>query len=196
MTPTFVFLPPQAEMTKLLAIRLRIDVPGLEVLESDDLGLAADLIVNADAAFGYLPPKLLAKANRLRWLQAHQAAPPPGYYYPELVAHPVVVTNFREIYNDHLGAHIMALVLAFARDFQTYPASANTWKPPARHRRRASSRCYSSIVGLGGIARKQPVGVGIWHADHQRRWRRADKPDCVTELYRQRSTRSAPISLS
>ena len=56
----------------------------------------------------------------MRWLQAPQAAPPAGFYYPELVAHPVVVTNFREIFNDHIGAHIMAFVLAFARDFHTY----------------------------------------------------------------------------
>src|SRR5215510_5234373 len=48
------------------------------------------------------------------------SSPPPGFYYPELVAHPVVVTNFREIYNDHIGAHIMAFVLAFARGFHYY----------------------------------------------------------------------------
>jgi hypothetical protein len=48
-------------------------------------------------------------------LQAPQAAPPAGYYYPELIAHSVVVTNFREIFNDHIGAHILAFVLAFAR---------------------------------------------------------------------------------
>ena len=62
---------------------------------------------------------MLAAARRLRWLAAPQAAPPAGYYYPELVAHPVVVTNMREIYNDHIGAHILAFVLAFARGFQT-----------------------------------------------------------------------------
>ena len=38
---------------------------------------------------------LLLKATKLRWLQAPQAAPPAGYYYPELIAHSVVVTNFR-----------------------------------------------------------------------------------------------------
>ena len=63
---------------------------------------------------------LLRQATRLRWLQAPQAAPPAGYYYPELVAHPVVVTNFREIYNDHIAAHIMAFVLAFARGLHYY----------------------------------------------------------------------------
>ena len=58
---------------------------------------------------------LLRAASRLRWIQAPQAAPPAGWYYPELIAHPAVVTNFREIFNDHIGAHIMAFVLAFAR---------------------------------------------------------------------------------
>ena len=72
-------------------------------------------IASADAAFGTLPLELLRKAERLRWLQAPHAAPPAGYYYPELIAHPLAVTNFREIYNDHIGAHIMAYVLAFAR---------------------------------------------------------------------------------
>src|SRR5205814_8822052 len=77
-------------------------------------------IGRADCAFGTVPADLLGDATRLRWLQAPQAAPPAGYYYPALVQHPAVVTNFREIYNDHIGAHIMAFVLAFARDFHRY----------------------------------------------------------------------------
>ena len=63
---------------------------------------------------------LVARAGRLRWLQAPQAAPPAGFYSQALIAHPAVVTNFREIFNDHIGAHIMAFVLAFARGLQHY----------------------------------------------------------------------------
>ncbi|HEY4472054.1 MAG TPA: hypothetical protein VGN21_12845, partial [Stellaceae bacterium] len=48
-------------------------------------------------AFGVIPPDLLRQAQRLRWLQAPQAAPPAGYYYPELIAHPVAITNFRDL---------------------------------------------------------------------------------------------------
>src|SRR5206468_3927648 len=81
---------------------------------------AARAVGEADAAFGTMPDALLRDAQRLRWLQAPQAAPPAGYYTSALIAHPVVVTNFREIYNDHIGAHIMAFVLAFARGFQHY----------------------------------------------------------------------------
>ncbi|MDQ3811952.1 MAG: hypothetical protein M3336_16845 [Chloroflexota bacterium] len=74
-------------------------------------------IADADAAFGTIPPDLLATARKLRWLQAPAIAPPAGYYSAELVAHPAVVTNFRGIFNEHIAAHIMAFVLAFARGF-------------------------------------------------------------------------------
>jgi phosphoglycerate dehydrogenase-like enzyme len=174
-------------MTRQWADRLRADVTEVEVSLADNLAAAEELIGGADAAFGFLPPALLPKASRLRWLQAHQAAPPAGYYYPELVAHPVIVTNFREIYNDHLGTHIMALVLAFARDFHTYlPLQRERiWKPRPLdtgvvHLPDASVL----IVGLGGIGAEtarlaSAFGMRIIGIDA----RRATKPECVSELH-------------
>src|ERR1044072_1633412 len=92
---------------------------------------AEQAIAMAEVAYGTIPPNLLARAEKLRWLQAPQAAPPAGYYYPELVAHPVVITNFREIFNDHIGAHIMAYVLAFARGLHRYYPQQlrREWRP-------------------------------------------------------------------
>jgi len=118
--PTLVMLPPQEPKTRDWAARVKAAVPALEVVVAEDAAAARAAIGRADCAFGTLPADLLAQATRLRWLQAPQAAPPAGYYYPALVQHPVVVTNFREIYNDHIGAHIMAFVLAFARGFHHY----------------------------------------------------------------------------
>ena len=117
---TFLMLPPQTELTRQWAKRLANSVPGMNLVVAEDADTAAAAIVTADAVFGTLPPELLAKAQRLRWLQAPQAAPPAGYYYPELIAHKLTVTNFREIFNDHISTHIMAFVLAFARGLQTY----------------------------------------------------------------------------
>jgi phosphoglycerate dehydrogenase-like enzyme len=113
-------LPPQTPMTRQWAAQVAAAVPELRVVVAEDDAHAAGVIAQADAAFGTIAPALLGKAGRLRWLQAPQAAPPAGYYYPELIAHPVAVTNFREIYNDHIGAHIMAFVLAFARGLHYY----------------------------------------------------------------------------
>ena len=152
----FVLLPPQDGVTRGWAARLREQFPALSVHAPETHEEALRDIVDADACYGFLGEDLLASATRLRWLQAPFAAPPAGYYYPALVAHPLVVTNFREIYNDHIGAHIMAFVLAFARGLDIF----------SRQQERADYRqdvarqpihlpeATALIVGLGGIGRE------------------------------------------
>jgi len=117
---TLVMMPPHASTRRNWAARIAQDEIGVRVLQPETKAEMMRDIADADAAFGAIPADVLAAARQLRWLQAPQAAPPAGFYYPELVAHPAVVTNFREIYNDHIGAHIMAFVLAFARGFHYY----------------------------------------------------------------------------
>ena len=63
---------------------------------------------------------LLAAASDLEWLASPAAGPPKGYYFPELIASDITVTNIRGIYNDHISTHIMAFVLAFARGMHRY----------------------------------------------------------------------------
>jgi phosphoglycerate dehydrogenase-like enzyme len=94
--------------------------PGLQVQVAPDRAAALRMLPEADAAFGTLDAELLARAPKLAWLQAPQAAPPAGYFFPELVAHPVQVTNFRGIYNDHVAIHAVAMLLALARGLPTY----------------------------------------------------------------------------
>ncbi len=120
MTFTMVFLPPQRDATRAWAARVAEAVPSASVLVPDSMDEAAQQIAAADAAFGTIPDELLARASRLRWLQAPAIAPPAGFYSRMLVEHPVVVTNFREIFNDHIAAHILAFILAFARGFHRY----------------------------------------------------------------------------
>ncbi len=134
--------------------QIRAAVPDCEVLMFDDAGAAMAAIEDADAAYGALSPELLSRAKRLRWLQAPAAAPPVGYYYKELIESDLVVTNQREIYNDHISAHIMAFLLAFARGFHRYiPQQMNRqWEP----HRDVDSTVYLPeatvlVVGVGGI---------------------------------------------
>src|SRR5664279_3024540 len=151
---TFVMLPQQTGLTREWAKRLGETIHGMKLIVAEDTETAASAIVSADAAFGTLPPELLAKAKQLRWLQAPQAAPPAGYYYPELVAHPLTVTNFREIFNDHIGAHILAFVLAFARGLHVFIPQQlrRVWaKPPEDQGVVALPGSTALIVGLGGI---------------------------------------------
>ena len=185
--PTLLMLPPQTSTTRDWAARVAAALPSLTVIVAEHEADAATAIVDAESAFGVLPAALLAKAGRLRWLQAPQAAPPAGYYYPALVQHPVVVTNFREIYNDHIGAHIMAFVLAFARDFHRYwPQQARReWKPaPLDTGVVHLPEATALIVGVGGIGAEAArlaaaFGMRVLGVDARRR----DMPPGVAELH-------------
>ena len=184
---TLVMFPPQTPTTREWAVRLKTAVPALDVVVAEDPAHAERVIPAAEAAFGTIPPALLKTARRLRWLQAPQAAPPAGYYYPELIAHPVVITNFREIYNDHIGAHIMAFVLAFARGLHLYlPRQLRReWKPEPGE---ASGVLHlpettALVVGVGGIGAETArllaaFGVQVIGVDA----RRQEAPPGVTKL--------------
>ena len=120
MSRTLVMLTEPEVPTDEWARAVAAAAPELRVLVAPDRASALELLPQADAAFGTLDPELLARAPRLAWLQAPQAAPPAGYFFPELVAHPVQVTNFRGIYNDHVALHAVAMLLALARNLPTY----------------------------------------------------------------------------
>jgi phosphoglycerate dehydrogenase-like enzyme len=183
-----VLLPPQRDLTREWAAGLARGVTGLQVVAPETAAEAAREVVDADAAFGTIPPDLLRRAGKLRWLQAPAAAPPAGYYYPELVAHPVVVTNFREIYNDHIGAHILAFVLAFARGLHHYvPLQLRReWRPlPLDEGVVHLPEATALILGVGGIGSEAArlcaaCGMRVIGVDA----RRSEAPPGVAELHR------------
>src|SRR5258705_10256137 len=151
---TLLMPPPQPATRRGGAPRVPPALPELTVVIAGDEAQAAREIARAEAAFGTPSPALLRQAGRLRWLQAPQAAPPAGYYHDDLIRHPVVVTNFREIYNDHIGAHIMAFVLAFARGLHHYlPLQLRReWRPaPSDTGVVHLPEATALIVGVGGI---------------------------------------------
>ena len=120
MKRTFLMIASPDAPTEAWAKAVAHAAPELQVLVAPDRDAALRLLPQADAAFGTLDTQLLAQATRLAWLQAPQAAPPAGYFFPELVAHPVQVTNFRGIYNDHVATHAVAMLLALARGLPRY----------------------------------------------------------------------------
>jgi len=187
MSYTLVMLPPQTEVTRAWAKRIAAEHVG-RVVVAEDREQARREIAEAEAAYGTLPADLLPAARRLSWLQAPQAAPPAGWYYPELIAHPVVVTNFREIYNDHIAAHIMAFVLAFARGLHDYlPRQLRReWKrEPLDTGVIHLAEATALIVGVGGIGSETArlcaaFGMRVIGVDA----RRPEAPAGMAELHR------------
>ena len=131
--------------------RLKRAVHDIDVSVCHSVGEAMEAIGEADAAFGDISPELFERAERLRWIACPQAGPRAGYYHQALVDSDVVVTNTRAIYNDHISAHIMSFVLAFARGLHVFIP---------RQLQREWRRDYKAvhlpdatavIVGVGGI---------------------------------------------
>ena len=185
---TFLMLPPQNVVTRAWAEKLAAELPEMTVILAEDEATASAAIAEADGAFGALHPQLLARAGKLRWLQAPAIAPAVGYYYPELVAHPLVVTNMREIFNDRIGAHIMAFVLAFARGFHDYlpRQMRGEWKPlPNNTGVVHLPEATALIVGVGGIGAEAArlaaaFGITVIGTDA----RRETAPEGVAELHK------------
>jgi phosphoglycerate dehydrogenase-like enzyme len=104
-----------------------------------------------------------------------------------LIAHPVTVTNMREIYNDHIGAHVMAYVLAFARGLAHYiPLQLRReWKPlPPDTGVIHLPGSTMLIVGAGGIGAEvarlaKAFAMTVIATDA----RRTSPPPGVDELY-------------
>ena len=194
--PTLLMLPPQRNTTRAWAARLAAALPALDVVVAETDADAARVATTAEAAFGTMPPALLRTALALRWLQAPQAAPPAGYYTRELIDHPVVVTNFREIYNDHIGTHIMAFVLAFARGLHLYiPRQLrHEWRPEPLETGGVLHLPDTTalIVGVGGIGAETArlcaaFGMHVMGVDARRREAppgvlKLDGPDALDSL--------------
>jgi len=184
----FVMLPPQSDVTRGWGRKLAEAMPEVRVVVAEDQATAERELVDAEAAFGHLPRDFLAKARRLRWLQAPQAAPAAGYYYPELVQHSLTVTNFREIFNDHISAHIMAFVLAFARGLHVYIPQQlrREWKKSRENSGVVHlPEATALIVGVGGIGAETArlaaaFGITVLATDA----RRTEAPAGVTELHK------------
>ncbi|MBO0702942.1 MAG: D-2-hydroxyacid dehydrogenase [Candidatus Dormibacteraeota bacterium] len=184
---TFLMLPPQTAVTREWARRLGRDLPEVRCVLAESEADVEREIPEAEAAFGRVPDRLLPRAHRLRWLQAPQAAPPAGYYSDALITHPVEVTNFRDIFNDHIGAHIMSFVLAFARGLHRFIPQQlqRQWvQPPLDQGVVHLPASTVLVVGVGGIGAEaarlcHAFGMRVLATDA----RRDSPPPGVAELH-------------
>ena len=165
-------------------VRLREAVPGLEVTVCGSVGEAIEVIGEADAAFGDIVPELFGRAKALKWIACPLAGPKAGYYHEGLINSDVVVTNVREIYSDHIGAHILSFVLAFARGLHVYiPQQLRSdWRPGYETVHLPESTAL--VVGVGGIGAEtarmcSEFGMTVVGVDA----RRDDAPPGVVSLH-------------
>ena len=183
-----VFLPPLSDIQLAWVNSLMGQFADVQFVVPKDRASAIVELVDADAAFGTLDAELLNAANQLHWLQAPFAAPPAGFYFPQLVANPLTVTNFRGIYNDHISYQILGLMMSFTKHLHEY-------RDLQRERRwqRLEGPGYNEIyppeatalvVGAGGIGLEtarllKAIGMRVIATDP----RRSEPSEWLDELH-------------
>ncbi len=154
---TLLIMPPVDELKRSWAERLQAALPDYRVVLARNEADARGELPSADAVFGWVPPDLLPLAEKLRWLQSPQIAPPADFYYPALREHAVVVTNPRGTFNDHIAGHIMMSVLSLSRGLPDYLEAQRQrrWDPDARRSPYIDLATSTAlIVGVGGIGQE------------------------------------------
>jgi len=189
MSRRFLFLPPSSPRTSEWADSVRAAVPDLDVVVCNSRDEALSALPAAHGAFGTMDPELLAAAGQLEWLACPAAGPSPSFYFPELVASSVTVTNMRGVYNDHISVHILSFVLAFARglhyylpqQFQGNWAKGGETVAAVTHLPDATA-VIIGVGGIGGATAQQcsHFGMRVIGIDP----RVSEAPDGVDELYR------------
>jgi phosphoglycerate dehydrogenase-like enzyme len=106
----------------------------------------------ADGWIGKVTPALLESAPHLRWLQAPSISLE-SVVFPDLIASDVTLTNMRNIYNDHIANHVLALFLALCRDLPRLMRrqARGIWTPHDAIRVRDPAEMTVLVIGVGGI---------------------------------------------
>jgi len=164
---------------------LQKEIPGIEVKIASSEREAIEAIGDIDAAFGNINSDIFKHAKKLRWISCPQAGPPAGWYHEDLIDSNVVVTNTREIYNDHISTHILSFILMFSRGLNRYfpHQLQQKWRNipyPVTHLPDATIL----IVGVGGIGREtarlcKSFGMNVLGSDP----RLNERPVHVDELF-------------
>ena len=123
---------------------------GVEIVNAASESDALTTIGNVEGMYGRITPALLARAEKLRWIQTPIAGLE-HYMFPALIESDVVITNMQDIYSDHIADHVMGFILMFARGLHIYLRRQleRNWQRgvPVIH----LADQTLGVIGLGGI---------------------------------------------
>ena len=132
------------------------------VVNAADEAHALGHMPDADAFFGKITPRLLAAAPGLRWVQAPTASLE-HYLFPELAAHPCVLTNMRGLFSDVIADQVMGYVVCFARNLHVYvlQAAAGVWAPVGGEEARVAFAAGPGVVNAIDRAHRHLAGATL-----------------------------------
>jgi phosphoglycerate dehydrogenase-like enzyme len=152
---------------------LQAAAPGAGWVNAATIEQAETAMPGTSAFLGKITQSLLARADRLAWVQSFTASLE-HYMFPALVKHPCLLTNVRGLFGDVIADQVMGYVLCFARNLHTYVRQQveHRYEPTGGESARVSvstgpgtvnamdratiylPHATMGIVGMGGIGRE------------------------------------------
>jgi phosphoglycerate dehydrogenase-like enzyme len=182
----------------------RAAAPEAEFVNAASADEAEAAMPGAVAFLGKITPAMLARADRLRWVQTFTASLE-HYLFPALVEHPCTLSNTRGLFGDVIADQVMGYVVCFARNLHVYARRQleRRYEPEGGSAARVDfasgpgvvnamdratiylPRATMGIVGMGGIGlevarRASAFGMTIRGVD--RHPDRIEKPDFVDRI--------------
>jgi D-2-hydroxyacid dehydrogenase (NADP+) len=173
------------------AQRLQSDFPQVEVAHFASYDGIEPHLRDAEIIVTWsLRPEQFTQAKQLRWIHSPAAAVH-QLMFPELVQSDVVLTNAREVHGPVVAEHVIALVLALAKQIhqavrlQQKHAWGQEIMWSGRTRPREISGATLGLVGLGSIGRevaKRAAALGM-RVIATRENPQKGRPDGVEQVY-------------
>ena len=131
--------------------QLRSGFPQIEIILPNNDAEYAKVMPSTEVVVGRFPQELLPQARNLRWIQ-NTGAGVDRLLKPELVASDVMVTNAQSLHGTQISEHVLAMMLAFAREFQQVflAQREHVWRSPVFHPFCLEGQTLG-VVGVGGI---------------------------------------------
>src|SRR5580700_4571595 len=140
--------------------RLQREFPQVSVVSLPDYDHVDEEIVDAEIVVSWsIRPEQIASAKTLRWIHSPAAAVH-QLMSPELVNSDIILTNAREVHGPVVAEHVIALILALAKQIPqaVRMQQTHTWGQEimwsGRQRPREVAGATLGLVGLGSIGRE------------------------------------------
>ena len=155
----------QAQTTKRLKViipttnpdqlsELQAAAPGAELVQCRNEDETLERVIDADALYGFITPRVIRAGKSLRWVQQPSAGVEHLMKIPELVQSDIILTNMQRAYAPEIADQAMGYLLAFTRSLAHFVRT----QPSQEWRSSAPGVVLDElmdktllVVGLGGI---------------------------------------------
>jgi phosphoglycerate dehydrogenase-like enzyme len=189
----------QAQTTKRLKViipatnpdqlsELQAAAPGAELVQCRNEDETLERVIDADALYGFITPRVIRAGKSLRWVQQPSAGVEHLMKIPELVQSDIILTNMQRAYAPEIADQAMGYLLAFTRSLAHFVRAqpSQDWRSSGRGVVLDELMGKTLlVVGLGGIGseisrRAAAFGMRVVATDPKV----LERPLCVDELHK------------